>query len=209
MNPREARGRSPDEARIFLVRHGRSEGNRGGALLGRGDPPLTPAGEAEADAAAALLTRRIRPGVHLYTSPLIRARESARRIGARLGVPVRLAPPLIELDMGRLEGARWADLPKERARWEAAPERYRFPDGEGLDDVARRTEAWFVEEIGTPQGDVILVAHLFVILALTARRLRLPLDEILRLYLAPGGVIELHSGPKGDLLHGLYPGGLL
>lgn len=209
MNPRATRGRGPDEARIFLVRHGRSEGNRGGTLLGRGDPPLTPAGEAEADAAAGLLTRRIRPGVRLYTSPLVRARDSARRIGARLGVPVRLAPALVELDMGRLEGARWEDVPKERARWDAAPERYRFPDGEGLDDVARRTEAWFDEEIGAPKGDVIVVAHLFVILALTARRLGLPLDEILRLYLAPGGMVELHDGPRGTLLHGLYPGGLL
>ncbi len=209
MDTRATRGRGPDEARIFLVRHGRSEGNRGGRLLGRGDPPLTPAGEGEADAVAALLGRRIRPGVRLYSSPLVRARDSARRIGGQLGVPVRLAPDLVELDMGRLEGRSWAELPKERERWDAAPERYRFPDGECLDDVARRTEAWFDGELGAPQGDTIIVAHLFVVLALTARLIRLPLDEILRLYLEPGGVVELHRRGETTLLHGLYPGRLV
>jgi len=209
MDPRDTRGRSPGEARIFLVRHGRSEGNRGEVLLGRGDPPLTTAGQAEADAAGTLLARRIRPGVRLYTSPLQRARDSARHIGAVLGVPVRLAPPLVELDMGRLEGKTWAGFPKERARWEAAPERYRFPDGECLDDVARRCEAWFSEELGEHRGDTIIVAHLFVILALTARLIRLPLDEILRLYLEPGGVVEVHRCGEAALLHGLYPGKLL
>jgi len=122
---------------------------------------------------------------------------------------VRLAPDLVELDMGRLEGRSWAELPKERERWDAAPERYRFPDGECLDDVARRTEAWFDGELGAPQGDTIIVAHLFVVLALTARLIRLPLDEILRLYLEPGGVVELHRRGETTLLHGLYPGRLV
>ncbi|MFH1532002.1 MAG: histidine phosphatase family protein [Pseudomonadota bacterium] len=209
MDPRDTRGRSPGEPRIFLVRHGRSEGNRGGMLLGRGDPPLTAAGQAEADAAGALLARRSRPGVRLYTSPLQRARNTARRIGANIGVPVRLAPPLVELDMGRLEGKTWTEVPRERARWEAAPDRYRFPDGECLDDVARRCEAWYMEEVGDRDGDLsgdtIIVAHLFVILALTARLIRLPLDEILRLYVEPGGVVELHRRGEAALLHGLYP----
>ncbi len=192
-----------------MVRHGRSEGNRGDLLLGRRDPPLTQAGQGEAEAAGALLARRIRSGVRLYTSPLVRARDSARRIGAGIGVPVRMAPPLVELDMGELEGMTWAGVPKERARWEAAPERYRFPGGECLDDVARRTEAWFREEVGDHPGDTIIVAHLVTILALTARLIRLPLDEILRLYIEPGGVVEVHRHGETGLLHGLYPGGLL
>jgi len=209
MNTRDMRGGVPEGSRIFLVRHGRSEGNRGLVLLGRSDPPLTPAGQAEADAAGALLARRIRPGVRLYTSPLVRARDSARRVGASIGVPVRLAQALVELDMGRLEGSSWAAVPKERARWEAAPERYRFPDGECLDDVARRTEAWFYEEVGGHPGDTIIMAHLFVILALTARLVRLPLDEMLRLYLEPGGMVELHRRGEITRIHGLYPARLL
>ena len=209
MDAREPRGRDPVEARIFLVRHGRSEGNRGAALLGRSDPPLTPMGLEEADAAGMLLQRRIRPGVRLYTSPLARARESARRIGAVLGVPVRLAPALVELDMGRLEGMTWAGAPAERARWETAPERYRFPGGEGLDDVARRASTWFEEEHRDHRGDTILVAHLFVILALTARLIHLPLEELLHLFLEPGGVVEVHRGAGTTRLHGLYPGTLL
>ena len=206
MDLRDARGRSPSEPRIFLVRHGRSGGNRGGLLLGRGDPPLTPVGEAEADAAGALLAKRCRPGVRLYTSPLTRARSSAGRIGALIRVPVRLAQPLVELDMGSLEGTAWADNPEEKRRWESAPERYRVPGGEGLDDVAKRTEAWFREEVADHSGDTIIVAHLFTILALTARLIRLPLEEILRLYLEPGGIVELHRHGEAALLHGLFPG---
>ena len=209
LNLHDARTWGPERARLFLVRHGRSEGNRGGVLLGRNDPPLTHAGEAEADAAGALLARRIRPGVRLFSSPLIRARDSARRVGGHIGVPVRLAQALVELDMGRIEGRRWDELPEERARWDAGPERYRFPGGEGLDDVVRRVDAWFGEAVAEHPGDTIVVAHLFVILALSARLLRLPLDEILRLYIEPGGIVELHRAADGARLHGLYPGKLI
>lgn len=209
MDPRDTQARGLDGARIFLVRHGRSEGNRGGVLLGRSDPPLTTAGVGESDAVGALLARRIRPGVRLYTSPLTRARETARHVGACIGVPVRLAPALVELDMGRLEGRTWAAAPSERSRWEAAPERYRFPDGEGLDDVARRAQAWFTEEVGDHPGDVIMVSHLFVTMALTARLIGLPMDEILRLFIEPGGMVEIHRTGDRTRLHGLYPGKLL
>ncbi|MBM4372771.1 MAG: histidine phosphatase family protein [Deltaproteobacteria bacterium] len=209
MTAREGRTGGTEGARLFLVRHGRSEGNRPeGTLLGRGDPPLTDAGMEEADAAASLLARRLRPGARLYASPLARARDSARRLGDRLGLPVRLAAALVELDMGRLEGRLWSDVPAERARWDADPGRYRFPGGEGLDDVARRAEAWFGENVAGQPGDTVVVAHLFVILALTARILRLPLDEILRLHLEHGGVVELRLSPAGGRLHGLYPGRL-
>ena len=66
---------------IVLVRHGTTEQNVRGLLLGRADPSLSADGVEQARILAALLEREGRP-TRVVTSPLRRCRETAEVIAA-------------------------------------------------------------------------------------------------------------------------------
>ena len=68
---------------LWLARHGETEENAEGRILGRRDPPLSPAGVTQAEALAGRL--RDAGVVAVWTSPLRRARETAEVVGADPG----------------------------------------------------------------------------------------------------------------------------
>lgn len=90
--------------RLGLLRHGRTDWNAEGRLQGRIDRPLD-------DAEARRLARLAPPpgwvDVDCVSSPLRRARETARLV---TGTPARIAPALIEMNWGDWEGQRGAAL---------------------------------------------------------------------------------------------------
>ncbi len=122
--------------KIFLVRHGESEGNLGGTLQGcRLDTPLTRRGRRQAEALAVRLAEAEIDDV--VASPMARARETAQICAAPHGLAVRLDLELVEFDWGV-----WTGLPLDdemdrsvaelRAKWrsgdvDAAPPRGESP----------------------------------------------------------------------------------
>lgn len=84
---------------VYLLRHGRTAYNERRCYLGKTDAPLSPEGAAE------LREADFKPEI-VYTSPLLRARQTARILfpAARL----ETAPALGEMDFGDFEG-RTAD----------------------------------------------------------------------------------------------------
>ena len=58
-----------------------------------------------------------RPAVKVFTSPLKRARETARVVAEALGAPLLLVPEFEEVDFGLWEGLTWQQIgekyPKE------------------------------------------------------------------------------------------------
>lgn len=108
--------------RIALVRHGMTDWNQAGRLQGRTDVPLNDAGRVQAAQAAAALEGERWSAI--YSSPLIRARETAAIIGRRLGLSPQTVPGLIERDYGPLEGLTRAEIERrypDRARQPAPP----------------------------------------------------------------------------------------
>jgi broad specificity phosphatase PhoE len=97
--------------KLFLVRHGQDHDNAQNLINGRRDAELTELGRAQALAAAeALQTAGIR---RAYTSPLMRARQTASIIVQELGIPeADVDPDLIERDYGVLTGKPPADIPE-------------------------------------------------------------------------------------------------
>lgn len=95
-----------DDTVLRLVRHGQSTWNLAGRVQGQSQDAggLTPAGRAEAEAAARLLAERHPLARHIVASDLPRAHETAEIIAGRLGLPVRHDPELREQHLGRLEG---------------------------------------------------------------------------------------------------------
>lgn len=151
---------------LILARHGQSEANREGLLLGRLDSPLTEVGRRQADAIAQAVCTRAsstaRLPARIVTSPLSRARQTAEAIAARLGgaVAVEVDDRVVELDYGELDGASPRSLPASWwASWRADPG-LAPPGGESLSEVHDRVvgalEEW--SEVAA-SFDVVVVSH--------------------------------------------------
>ena len=142
---------------IYIIRHGQTEVNRRQALQGRSDAPLNEKGIQQAAAAAAHLRERGIAFDFAFTSPLVRAVQTARIVAPELE-PVTDAR-LLEMDYGPYEGA---DLKRP------APELLAFfrdfahtpaPTGmEPLAAVVARTGA-FIEEIKALPGNILISTH--------------------------------------------------
>ena len=87
---------------IYIIRHGQTDLNRKHRLLGRTDCPLNATGTAEAREAAEELRRRGVVFDAVYTSPLVRAVQTAEIIAPR--VPPLTDARLLEMDYGPFEG---------------------------------------------------------------------------------------------------------
>ena len=92
---------------IYIIRHGQTEKNRANVLQGRSDIPLNDSGRQQAEE---VRNRLIKAGIHfdlVYTSPLIRAVQTAAIIAE--GIPQVKDERLIEMDYGPYEGMDLAD----------------------------------------------------------------------------------------------------
>ncbi|MEO8027389.1 MAG: histidine phosphatase family protein [Bryobacteraceae bacterium] len=86
---------------LFLVRH--AEPMQTGVILGQLDPPLSERGRAE----AVNIWRDRAPLAVVYSSPLLRAIETAELIGA---APVEILDDLREIGYGAWDGKTWAEI---------------------------------------------------------------------------------------------------
>jgi broad specificity phosphatase PhoE len=126
---------------IYLVRHGESQANVERVFSnGRVDLPLTARGLRQAEQVAAWLEGR---GLaHVFTSPLLRARQTAAVIGRRLGLDVSVLADLDEIRVGDLDGQRgpesWAIHDRVLARWRAGDRSAAFPGGETFGQACDR-----------------------------------------------------------------------
>jgi len=152
---------------IFLVRHGESEANAAGRLQGRLDVPLSERGQAQARQLGAWLAeRRIRWDV-VYSSPLLRARQTADIVREAVGGPeVRVEADLAEVSVGRLEGlgreeivAKHPDFLKRSITDLADFSAY---GGESYDELQTRIGGLrqrFIERHRESADSILVVAH--------------------------------------------------
>lgn len=160
------------EGRLLLARHARTAGNAAGVKMGRADVPLDEVGTDQAQALAHALRDTTIDLV--FSSPLLRAFDTAQPIAAARGLAVVVTDELLEMDFGTAgEDADGGKLKiKERHRHDP------LPGGESLHDVWVRCGA-FVERV-TPFLDagacVLAVAHYRVSQLLAARAMGLDFD---------------------------------
>lgn len=150
--------------RLWLVRHGETEGQSSIRYHGSNDVPLSAAGRAQIRALAPRLL--LLSDATIVHSPLSRAAESARIVAALCGVgPPRLLADerLREISFGDCEGMTADEI---AARFPAFWELHRrgeadaFPGGESRRAFAARIAA-AIAELAAPAaaGDVVVVAH--------------------------------------------------
>ncbi len=189
--------------RLLLVRHGETDWNAAGRIQGSTDTALNARGRAQ----AAELAERLRaagPAEALYTSPMLRARETAEIIGAALGLVPQPMEELRELSFGAWEGCSWEEIQRrwpgdfawcETDRFNRAP-----PGGESYAQLARRVLPAVEDIRRRPGGTAIAVCHSAVIRTVLCALNGLTIGEgYAQLKIKNGSITELSDlGAAGE-----------
>lgn len=149
--------------RVIVWRHGETEQNAGGIYQGHLDSELSARGEQQAREAAAALARR--HPARLLSSDLGRAASTARALARVSGLGVETDPRWREIDVGRWQGLRHADVvaahPEVLAALDRGEDVVRGVDGETVADLQRRTRAAFEDLVARqePGETVVVTTH--------------------------------------------------
>jgi broad specificity phosphatase PhoE len=180
---------------LIVVRHGRTEANASGLLLGsRVDPGLDDLGRRQAAALGQMLGGADR----VVSSPLRRTQETA----AALGLPVEIDERWIEIDYGTFDGTPLIEVPVETwAAWRADTG-FSLGGGESLAAVGARVRAAaddLVEESRT--RDIVVVTHVSPIKAAAAWALGVGDEVVWRMWCAPASITEIGTTGSTPSLH--------
>lgn len=182
---------------VHLVRHAEVENPDHLVYAALPGFPLSERGRRQARETARYLGSR--PVVAVWSSPLERALETSSIIAARLTVPVRVEPDLVEWRLADgWAGICWEDLPEQRPgeleAYLATPWDLPFSP-ESLEALAERVADAVVSlHHRHPEGDVVVVSHQDPV---QAARIRLTGGDLRRLGVdkpAHGSVVTLRPG---------------
>jgi probable phosphoglycerate mutase len=178
---------------IVLVRHGETGFNKDRRIQGGGsDTPLNETGIRQKELVAA----RLKTGSYqaIYSSPLLRAVDTARAIARYHNLEVINEPGLREIDMGEFEGVQaieklgrhMAEILTMGPEGEKVPA---MPGGESLAQVQSRVCGALQRLVAKhPEGSIVVVSHFFAILTVICNVLGMPVSQIARFRMTPGSI---------------------
>lgn len=145
--------------RLIIVRHGETEHNATGIVMGHARVPLNARGRTQ----ARLVANRLRsePIDIIYSSDLPRAAETAQIIAQRHPA-VRLVETdrVRERSMGEYEGQHRSVLAAATKQATTPATDWRPASGESVRDLKQRAVAWLNQAlIDHPRATVLLVSH--------------------------------------------------
>jgi probable phosphomutase (TIGR03848 family) len=188
---------------VLLVRHGKTP-TTGKKLPGQAAGlHLSEQGREQAEVAAQRIAALSKAPSAVYASPLERTRETAAPIARALGVRVRNAPGLVEVDVGDWTEEPLARLARNRQwsgvhRW---PSGFRFPGGESFAEMSVRAMQAVLELVAAHPGEsIVAVSHADPIKAIVAAAAGVPLDLMQRLVVSPCSVSAVLFGSGGPLV---------
>jgi alpha-ribazole phosphatase len=168
----------------WLIRHGEPSADALHRCYGWLDVPLSAGGRAQLARVAHYFRKE--PLDAIYSSPLIRAMESAGILASGSSIPVHEAPDLREMHFGDFEGLGYDEIaaryPDTYRQWMETPAEVRFPGGEDFTEMrARVLRAFQTIQAETPEQTIAIVAHAGVIRILVAWALQMPLSALFHL----------------------------
>jgi probable phosphoglycerate mutase len=188
-------------SRVYLARHGQTAYNLEGRFQGQLPVPLDDTGRAQA---ADLAERAAGHGFRaLWSSPLLRARETADVVARRIGLDPREDARLMETDAGDWTDRSFAEIqaeaPEQFAAFARGDPSFAFPGGESFAEQEERVSA-AIAEIERGELPAIVVCHGMVIRAALARRAGHALERFERVpnaALVPLDPVEAESADVG------------
>jgi alpha-ribazole phosphatase len=148
--------------KIYFIRHGLTETNKEQRFVGWSDVPLAKEGFEQVERLAERLAAA--PITGLYSSDLLRARQTAEAIGRKHGLEPELSPQLREINFASWEMMTFDEITSryddELQRWFADPYHRKPPGGENFTEVCLRFRK-HIDEIteGVTGGALVVVSH--------------------------------------------------
>jgi broad specificity phosphatase PhoE len=183
--------------RISLICHATTRALRTASF--GGDEALDEVGKAGAQKLAGRLGRVD----HCWTSPALRARETA----AALGLAAETDDRLRDCDFGRWTGLRFPQVlmrePRKLVTWIKDPSSAPH-GGESIPQVIERVSAWIAER-GRNQGHIVAVTHAAVIRAAIVQVILAQLPSFWRIDVLPLSRTDLRTNGRRWVLRSLGP----
>ncbi|MDD4844588.1 MAG: histidine phosphatase family protein [Anaerotignum sp.] len=175
-----------EKTRLYLIRHGETEWNRGGRYQGWTDIELSDEGKLQAE----LLAKRFHY-MHLdaiYVSPLKRAIATAEPIATEKGLPLILDEHFKEINFGEWEGHTVPELTEKYGKpytdFFDNPFEHTMPGEGSFHKVAERAMAGFEEIIKKHRGErIAIVSHGGLLRVFMIKLLGLDLNMYRRMWL--------------------------
>jgi broad specificity phosphatase PhoE len=182
---------------FYLIRHGEHDWLKRGIAGRMGGVPLNAAGRAQ----AAALTQRLKSTVFdsVFASPMERAVETAQPLAAALGLEMKIAPEITELNFGEWNGRTFEELKADPrwARWNRERTTFRMPGGELMSEVQDRVVR-FVTGLHdvNHEGTYALFSHGDAIRAALCYWLGMPMELLPRIDVdtASTSILSLDAG---------------
>jgi alpha-ribazole phosphatase/probable phosphoglycerate mutase len=192
---------------VWLIRHAEPDAAVHGRCYGLLDASLSQAGREQAASLALRLAAE--PFAAIYSSPRLRAIETAKAIATRHRLDVVTAPGFRELHFGDFEGRTYSDIaathPELYRQWMDTPTEVRFPNGESFAQMRVRVLDAH-RALLARHGDqtVGIIAHGGVIRIILADALGIPGANIFRIaqrYAALNLIRYFDGSPSIELMN--------
>ena len=164
---------------LLFIRHGETDWNRSGRVMGDQSIPINAAGERQAEACAEILSRT--PITGLFTSPVLRAVQTAEILSRPHSTSPQHLTGLREIGVGHWVNRYWKDFADDPAKrdWYTQSDLARPSGGETLREVQHRAVDTVKRVIeGAQDKPYVFVSHADVIRAILAHYLQLDLGII-------------------------------
>lgn len=182
--------------RVLVLRHGHTSWNEEGRYQGQSDLPLSRLGRQEAEAVGRWLPDLVPPSVAVWSSDLVRARETAAL--ALPGRPFTVDHRLRELHFGVFEGETSAGNARRHGatfhRWMTDPDGFPPEGGETPALLERRVLDWLHEATGSGPTPLVVVTHGGPARVLAGALAGLSPAQAWQLPLPPCGLLLLERG---------------
>jgi len=146
---------------LYVVRHGETAWNKEEVFRGRKDVPLNDKGKKQAQLTG--LFFRNKGITRIFSSPLVRAIETAEGISNTTKIPIEVMDELTDMAFGEWEGLTLKDVeklyPEELKIWKQSPQKLHVLKGESLRDVRRRVMKGIQMTLSDSQCPIVLVTH--------------------------------------------------
>jgi broad specificity phosphatase PhoE len=139
--------------RLWLIRHGQTDYNAANKIQGSGiDAPLNQLGIAQAKLLANAICEQLsKEEVRLYSSSLIRAKQTAAFIAEKMQIPCISSDEVVELNFGVLEGMPMEDIANEledlHNLWESGEVNVAAKEGESPKDAFKRAGNYIISQL--------------------------------------------------------------
>lgn len=158
---------------LYLIRHGQTAWNAQFKVMGRTDIPLDETGEKQTVVLAGSISHF--PISKIYSSPQLRAQQTAQKIAMTKKIPVLTDEKLCELDFRRWVGKVSKELLADEVYIARKKNFFEFEHAEveSYKSLEKRCQA-FIQSMGSTDEHIAVVSHADVIRAFIVALMKIP-----------------------------------